>query len=209
MSYKAGARDAPGPTGMTAEEQGVKGMYVRVFGRSLRTACTGAIVALAAAGGVGCAGTGPAGSMSSVAPLRTLDDFGRCVYGSAGPVVVDFYGPRCIPCKLLAPTLAGLADRYGRQVRFFRVNCDESMALAVQHDVRAYPSVVLFVDGREHTRWVGQMPAKPYRDVLDRVVARASRPAPTSCALPPASGCAGSACRAPTAGCGLLDPRPE
>ena len=53
-----------------------------------------------------------------MAELRiTTENFEAEVLNSALPVLVDFYADWCGPCKMLAPTVAELAEERGFEVR--------------------------------------------------------------------------------------------
>ena len=57
--------------------------------------------------------------------VLTEQDFEAQVLGSDKPVLVDFWAPWCQPCLMLAPTIEGLAEAYGDQLKVAKVNIDE------------------------------------------------------------------------------------
>jgi thioredoxin-like negative regulator of GroEL len=71
---------------------------------------------------------------------------------------------------LLAPTFEKLAEKYGNEISFAKVNVDESPALAERFSVRSIPTLLLFREGRVVERVVGARPFDELSRVLDRYV---------------------------------------
>ena len=63
------------------------------------------------------------------------------------PVLVDFYGEWCGPCKTLAPWLDQLAQTLQGRIKIVKVD-DKNPQLIQQYGIRAYPTMVLFKDGQ-------------------------------------------------------------
>lgn len=64
------------------------------------------------------------------------------------PVLVDFYSDSCIPCKQMSPILSQLAEEYGEQVKFVKVNVNFDIDLANRYLVMGAPTFVVFVGGK-------------------------------------------------------------
>jgi len=70
--------------------------------------------------------------------------------------VVDFWAPWCGPCRMLAPTIeAACAEK---KMPLGKVNIDQSTDLAMKFGVMSIPCVVLFKNGKEANRKVGNVP---------------------------------------------------
>lgn len=86
---------------------------------------------------------------------------------SPRPVVVDFYATWCGPCRMLAPTIAALAEQYRDRVSFARLDVDKLSTVAQNYQISAIPTVILFQPGKDPQRWVGVQDAQTYRSAID------------------------------------------
>lgn len=93
----------------------------------------------------------------------TFDEFVR---SSDLPVLVDFWGAWCQPCKQLDPILTALA---ADDVRFVvaSVDVDSNMALVQRFGVTSAPTLVLLRDGETVWRTVGARSRSRLADDLE------------------------------------------
>ena len=87
------------------------------------------------------------------------------VLGSADPVLVDFFGTWCEPCKKLAPTVEKLA-RGGYRV--CKVDIESRPDLTSHYRVGAVPTLLVLRGGEEVARFVGVQSERTLKDALDR-----------------------------------------
>jgi thioredoxin 1 len=107
-----------------------------------------------------------------VLAVETPEQFRAEVLQADRPVVVDFYADWCPPCRTLAPTIKELAGEYKGRVTFVKINVDEGGSLAHALNIRAIPTVMVFVDSNPVRRWCGCRPASFYRAELDAILAK-------------------------------------
>lgn len=86
------------------------------------------------------------------------------------PVFVDFWAPWCGPCKALAPLFDKLAETYGDQIKFAKVNTDDNKELAKRLDVRGLPTLLMFRDGQVVERTSGAQSKSHFSNLLDKYV---------------------------------------
>ncbi len=92
-------------------------------------------------------------------PLSITDNsFEREVLGFEGPVMVEFFSPRCGHCLRLAPILNELASVYAGRVKFVLLNIDQEQKIASQQGVNGTPTLVFYNRGKLVDRVVGAPP---------------------------------------------------
>ena len=69
--------------------------------------------------------------------------------------VVDFWASWCGPCKMLAPVIDSLANRYDGRAKVAKVDVDAEMGLASRFGVMSIPTVLVFRDGKLEGQTVG------------------------------------------------------
>lgn len=92
-----------------------------------------------------------------------LEDFESKVIEASHtkPVLVDFWADWCSPCLFLAPTLHKVLEQYDGNVLLAKLEVDEgeNMKLAGKYQVRGFPTVILFEEGKEVERFSSARPA--------------------------------------------------
>ncbi len=98
-------------------------------------------------------------------------NFATEVLQSAEPVVVDFWAPWCGPCRAVGPTIEKLADTVGDAVKVGKLNVDDNRQAAVDYDVQAIPTVLIFRDGKVVNRLIGVNSEQEYLKALEWMAA--------------------------------------
>jgi thioredoxin-like negative regulator of GroEL len=79
-------------------------------------------------------------------------------------VLVEFWTPRCEPCRELRPQLQALAAEHQDLCAVVAVDADREPVAAERHGVRGFPTIVFFKRGRElHRLRSGALPASTLR----------------------------------------------
>ena len=71
------------------------------------------------------------------------------------PVLVDFWGSWCPPCKMVEPIMDELADEFEARIRVGRINVDQNPKSAATFNISGVPTFVLFKEDRILRRKVG------------------------------------------------------
>ena len=77
----------------------------------------------------------------------TAESFSAEVLHSSAPVLVDFWAPWCLPCRMLSPTLDALAKEQP-QLLIAKVNVDEQPELAARYGVMSIPTLMVMENGQ-------------------------------------------------------------
>jgi thioredoxin 1 len=89
--------------------------------------------------------------------IVTLSDstFDEAIGASDTPVLVDFWAEWCGPCKMIAPTLAEIADEQRGKIAIAKLNVDDNPDTARRYDVMSIPTLLVFKNGEQVKRIVG------------------------------------------------------
>ena len=107
----------------------------------------------------------------------TDNDFQTEVLEAEVPVVVDFWAPWCGPCRMVAPVIEELAGEMAGQVRFVKVNVDESPEIAQRYQVRSIPTIGFFVGDEAVGAVVGAYPKPALQQIIEKVQAEVAQKA--------------------------------
>jgi thioredoxin 1 len=97
-------------------------------------------------------------------------DFEREVLQADRPVIVDFWAPRCRPCRAIEPVLRELEDEHD-DVEFVKLNIDENVETASRYGILSIPTVMLFADGHPHETVRGARPRPHFERAFARWLA--------------------------------------
>ena len=87
--------------------------------------------------------------------ILTSKNFEEEVLKSEIPVLVDFFATWCGPCKMIAPVIEELAEKYEGKVKIRKVNVDEENELAMKFQIASIPTLVLFKEGKVANTKIG------------------------------------------------------
>lgn len=80
------------------------------------------------------------------------------VLNSDLPVLIDFWAEWCAPCKMIAPLVDQLADKYEGKLRVAKIDADENQSLLMKYGIMGIPTLMVFKGGEIAERIVGFMP---------------------------------------------------
>ncbi len=77
------------------------------------------------------------------------------------PIILDFHATWCRPCKMLAPHLQAIQNKYNGKLIVYKIDVDKDPKLAQLFKVEAMPTIVFIGSKTKYTSELG------YRDYLE------------------------------------------
>jgi thioredoxin 1 len=108
--------------------------------------------------------------MNAFVSHTTDASFAEDVLQSPTPVLVDFWGEWCGPCKAIAPMLEQLANDYAGRLRIAKVELDKNQKTAIACGVRSAPTLLLFKDGKVQATQIGMVSKAQLSALVDKVL---------------------------------------
>jgi thioredoxin 1 len=76
------------------------------------------------------------------------DDLKTLLSDSTKPVLVDFYGDWCSPCKMIEPAIEEIANEF-QNIEVIKVDVDINPNSVVAFGIRSVPTLIVFKAGGE------------------------------------------------------------
>ncbi len=89
------------------------------------------------------------------------------VVKSAVPVLVDFWAAWCAPCRMLAPVVDAIADKYEGKAKVVKLNVDENTVTSGKYNIKGIPTLLLFKDGVVKEQIVGNTTRDTISKMMD------------------------------------------
>ena len=71
------------------------------------------------------------------------------------PLVVDFWATWCGPCRMIAPVIAKLAEKYDGKIAVGKCDVEDNDDLAAEFGIRNIPTILFFKNGEVVDKMVG------------------------------------------------------
>ena len=89
------------------------------------------------------------------------------VLNASVPVLVDFWAAWCAPCRMLAPAVEAIAEKYEGRAKVVKLNVDENMVTAGKYNIRGIPTLLLFKGGMIKEQIVGNTTKDTISKMID------------------------------------------
>ena len=107
--------------------------------------------------------------MTSELIKHTTDaTFEADVLKSGQPVLVDYWGEWCGPCKMIAPILDEVATSYEGKLQIAKMNVDDNRDIPAKYGIRGIPTLMIFKDGQLAATKVGAMSKSQLTAFIDQ-----------------------------------------
>lgn len=102
----------------------------------------------------------------------TKENFTQEVLNSQTPVLVDFWAPWCMPCRMMAPILDELAGELGEKIKITKINTEDgsNQDLAIEYQIQSIPNMKLFKAGKVVGEFVGLRDKESLKQELEALI---------------------------------------
>jgi thioredoxin 1 len=88
------------------------------------------------------------------------------IKNSEKPILIDFYATWCGPCKVSAPLVKEISEKYSDSVEFYKVNVDENQELINEYQIRNIPTFILIENGEIKNKIVGRVDREKLENLI-------------------------------------------
>lgn len=85
-------------------------------------------------------------------------------------IIVDFWSPNCVPCKLIEPGLKKIAIEYRTKAKVLKVNVNECPKTSSKYLVRGLPTLIFIKNGSVKTQITGAVNLAQIEKTLQKVL---------------------------------------
>ncbi len=98
----------------------------------------------------------------------TGGNFEKEVLNADIPVFVDFYADWCGPCKMMAPVVEKLSEKYEGKLKVGKCNVDEENEIAGRYRIMSIPTMMIFINGEVRETIVGAVSASELENIIEK-----------------------------------------
>ncbi len=91
---------------------------------------------------------------------------------SSGVTFVDFYADWCPPCKMMAPVVDKLAEKYHNEITVVKVDVDNTPSIANRFSITGIPTFLVFKDGDLVDSLMGAMPYETIEEKIKKAIGK-------------------------------------
>ena len=104
-----------------------------------------------------------------MADIKHVTDatFEELVINAERPVVVDFWAAWCGPCKMVAPEMEKLAEKYDGSIDVVKVDVDANPRLSQAFRIMSIPTIAFFRPGQQPMAVFGFKPLEQLEQQFD------------------------------------------
>ena len=86
------------------------------------------------------------------------------------PLVVDFWATWCGPCRMVAPIISELAEKYDGKIVVGKCDVEECEDLAAEFGIRNIPTILFFKNGEVVDKLVGAVSKAKFEEKFESML---------------------------------------
>ena len=98
----------------------------------------------------------------------TDETFQNLIESSTKPILIDVWAPWCGPCKMVGAAIKNLAEKESDRLQMTMANMEVFEKMALEYEIKATPTLILFHNGEELARRSGAMMERQISQWLDQ-----------------------------------------
>ena len=87
------------------------------------------------------------------------------------PLVIDFWATWCGPCRMVAPIISEMAEKYDGKIVVGKCDVEECEDLAAEFGIRNIPTVIFIKDGEIVDKLVGAAAKQKFEEKFEALLA--------------------------------------
>ena len=87
-------------------------------------------------------------------------------FEGSNPCIIDFYADWCGPCRMVAPVLEELSEKYKGKVDIYKVNTEEEQELSEVFGIRSIPSILFIPKEGKPQMTMGALPKESFEKII-------------------------------------------
>ena len=91
------------------------------------------------------------------------------VFAGSRPAVIDFYTTWCGPCKMMAPVVESLAEKYAGKIDFYKVDIDQESELASVFGISSIPTFLFIPMKGKPSVQMGAMQKEDFEELIGKI----------------------------------------
>jgi thioredoxin 1 len=118
--------------------------------------------------------------MQENTPIDSSDILADMILKSKTPVLIDFWAPWCMPCRMLGPIIEEMKKKYAGKIKVIKINVDASRKISAYFRISSIPAVFFVKDKAVVLHIPGLRTKEDYEKAIKEVLAMKTAPADTS-----------------------------
>jgi thioredoxin 1 len=104
--------------------------------------------------------------------MLSLDrnNFDAEVLEAQGWVLVDYWSPKCEPCKELKPHVEQLGEKYGDDMKFCELDITKARRVAIGQKVMGLPVVAFYHNGEKKAELTGDITPEAVEEKINELL---------------------------------------